>query len=466
MVEFPGKMSSKAGAGNAGVGKTGTGTTDNAPRPVFILRRATLGGLFLFLFALLYIPSLFNWLTGNHVATDIVKNGIIEEYIRTNAIIVRDEELLEPLEVEGKYIPEVGEGEKTAAFSTVAMIIDDAYEKLLQDIETINAKIVKARIEKAEKSDFFSEDLAKLDAEVEQKVQDLIMACNASNFEDMGRCRTEIGKIVEKKAEIIGNNYTDGYISSLIRQKEAIRDKINSNTIHVKSAISGIVSYVIDGFETELTPAKLDTLTPEKLDEIRMLDARKRAVTDRAQAGVSIAKIIKGPDIYIAAALPAEDAARFTTGSKIRLRINEAGMETTGDIIKTGNTDKNRFVVVVRISRGADTLSSYRVVDVDFILKTKEGLKVPVKSLREISPDGSMGKIMLVKYNIATSRVVDIVCRDKEFAIIKTHEARPGGEGGTGGANTGGIDSNKSINLYDTYIVNPDNIKEGDIIGR
>lgn len=449
-IEFPSKTGDMA---------------DTGPRQVFNRRRATLGGILLFLFALLYIPSLLNWLTGSHVATDIVKNGIIEEYIRLSVVIVRDEELLEPSAIEGQYIPEVGEGEKTAAFSTVAMIVNDASKGLLQDMETINAKIVKARMEKAEKSDFFSEDLAKLDAEIELRVRDLIMACNTSDFEGMGRCRTEIGKIVEKKAEIIGDDFTDSYISSLIRQKEAIREKINSSTINIKSNISGIVSYVIDGFETKLTPADIDALTPEKLDEIKMLDSRKKTVTGRVQAGVPVVKIIKGPDIYIVAAIPAKNASDFKTGKRIKLRINETGMETSGDIVNMKDTGKDRIVMAVRISRGADTLSAYRVVNVDFISKTEEGLKVPVKCLRNISSDGRTARIMLVKYNTAVNRIVDIVLRDKEFAIIKSHKAVPG-ESETGGNNTGGIDSDNTVNLYDTYIINPDNIEEGDIIDR
>ena len=72
---------------------------------------------------------------------------------------------------------------------------------------------------------------------------------------------------------------------------------------------------------------------------------------------------------------------------------------------------------------------------------------------------------MLVKYNTAVNRIVDIVLRDKEFAIIKSHKAVPG-ESETGGNNTGGIDSDNTVNLYDTYIINPDNIEEGDIIDR
>ena len=71
-------------------------------------------GTFLVLFTVLYVPSLLNWVSGAHIAQDVIRNGIIEEYIRTEAVLIRDEVLLKPSSIDGLYIPEIHE-EKTAA---------------------------------------------------------------------------------------------------------------------------------------------------------------------------------------------------------------------------------------------------------------------------------------------------------------------------------------------------------------
>ena len=57
---------------------------------------------------------------------------------------------------------------------------------------------------------------------------------------------------------------------------------------------------------------------------------------------------------------------------------------------------------------------------------------------------------MLVKSNVAVNRLVDIVCSDDEYAIIRTPEN----------------EYEKTVNLYDIYLINPDNIEEGDIISK
>ncbi len=424
-------------------GKTGT-------KKGSAFKRVTYGGLLIILFMLLYIPSLLNWLSGNHITRDVIRNGIIESYIQTTAVIIRDEELLEPSSIAGRRIVEIHEGSRTAAYSRIAMVMNDASGKLISDMEEINAKIVKARMEQAERVDFFSEDLNKLDDEIALEIQDMILACNSRDFAQMARYRTNIGKIVEKKAEIVGENSTDSYISSLLHEKKTIQDKINSNTMEVRSNKSGIVSYVIDGYESILTPETIDSLRLEDLNKIIEREAEGHSTGDKVQAGSPPAKILKGTDIHIAAAVPAKYASSYEIGRRIALRVNSIGLETTGTITNIISTDENQVIVILQMSRGLDVLSSSRVIHVDFINNTEEGLKVPLKSLWDISADGTKGKIMLIKYNVASSREVAIVCSDEEYAIISTPKE----------------EFDKTVNLYDTYIMNPHLIEEGEIIEK
>jgi len=414
------------------------------------IKRLTLGSLMLFLFMLLYIPSLLNWLSGNNITSDIIRIGTIEESVNANGILIRDEVLLEEPVLEGRYEAVIGEGEKTSAYACIATVFNDTSDTLLQKLEEINTKIAKARIEKAEKTVFFSEDLAKLDDEIGLQVQNVIFACNARSFTDLGRYRYEITKIVERKAEIVGESSTDSYIDSLKQQKETVQDVLNKNTLQVISNISGIVSYVIDGYETVLTPKSISELMPKQLESIRQEYSQKQKSDGKAHAGEPLAKIIKGTDIYITAAIDTASANSFKAGDKIKLRINDIEMETSAYIENINNPDDGKTVIAARINRGTDVLSAVRKVNVDLISKTKEGFKVPLRCLRDISADGVTARIMLIKYNVAASRLVEIICSDDEYAIIMTPEE----------------EHKYTVNLYDTYIINPDNIKEGDIIEK
>ncbi|HOQ06767.1 MAG TPA: HlyD family efflux transporter periplasmic adaptor subunit [Clostridiales bacterium] len=410
-------------------------------------RRITAGTL-LMLFTVFYVPALLNWVSGTHIAQDVIRNGIIEEYIQVSAVLIRNEVLLKPPSLDGIYIPEIHEGEKAAAYSTIAKVMGSESDELLREIEDINAKIIKARLEQSEKSEFFSADLAKLDAEIGKKVRELIAVCNSKSFGEMGRKRTEIRSLVEKKAEIAAGDTTDEYINTLQKQKKTLQNLIQQNTVQIRTNTSGIVSYCIDGYEGILTPDRVMDMTVDELDSIRERCALHETDTRNVKKDKPFAKILKGIDMYMAADIPADRARKLEEGNSVRVRINSMDFETSATIVKIGEVENDRVVVVVRMSRGLDVLSGKRVVDADIITKTEEGLKVPLKCLMDINADGTRGRIMLVKSNIAVSREVEIVCSDEEYAIIRTPEG----------------EYENTVNLYNIYIVNPDNIEEGEII--
>ncbi|NLK87185.1 MAG: hypothetical protein GX279_06820 [Clostridiaceae bacterium] len=455
------KRTAAAAAAKAGVGtkpKGRPGPEDEEPRSSEnaatsrnkTVKRITLGSLLMIIFIVFYIPSLFNWLSGTNAVQDVIRNGIIEERISTDAVIIRQEELLEPSAIDGRYIPEINEGEKAAAFSRIAMVTGSESDDLLREVEDINDRIVKARMEQVEKSEFFSADLAKLDVEIGVRVQELILACNEKSFNEMGRQRAEIRKIVEKKAEIVAGSSTDEYINSLQQQKKQIQGRINKNTRQIITNKSGIVSYRIDGYENELTPGKIKELSQQRLEMIIEGSSDRTGETGRVQTGEPFVKIIKGTDIYLAAVIPSDRAEEFSEGSSIKLRINDPFLETSGEVSHISEKSGDKLVVTIRMSRGVDLLSDRRTVNVDFITKTQEGLKVPKKCLRDITPDGKRARIMLVRYNVAVNRYVDVLCSDDEYAIIRTPED----------------EYEKTVNLYNIYLINPDNIEEGDIIGK
>jgi len=51
-------------------------------------------------------------------------------------------------------------------------------------------------------------------------------------------------------------SYTDANIKALENEKRILQDSINANKRNIVSNLSGIVSYVIDGYEEILNPEK------------------------------------------------------------------------------------------------------------------------------------------------------------------------------------------------------------------
>ena len=411
-------------------------------------KRLKIGGILLILFSLLYIPSLFHWLSNDNVGSGILRIGVIEDSVNVEGLLVRDEVLLDPSATDGRFIPEVSEGERIAAYRRVATISDKASLSLLKELEDINAQIIQAQTERAKKTDFFSEDMAKIDKSIGQKVQGIIDQCNINSMADIGQLTLEVDKLIEKKAAIAGEDDGDTHIKSLKQERINIQQRINSNTSQVISQYSGIVSYVIDGYEQTLTPKYLKELTPEIIKNINEKKLHYISGYEEVNAGKPFMKVIKGNYTYIAAVLEPDKAEIFKSGESIKVRLNGIGAVVQGSV--TGISEKNggKYLITVRIDRFSEELSSMRKINVDIIKNSYEGLKLPLKSL--YSPDAGWKKarVMLIKANCAAEREVDVLCKDGEYAIIRTPEN----------------EVKKTVGLYDTYVLNPENIKEGQII--
>ena len=155
-------------------------------------------------FLLLYLPSLFHWLSRDYVSSDILRIGSIEESVNAEGLLIRDEVLLKPSPADGKFIPEVSDGDRIPAFCRVATISDRASLDLLKKLEEVNEKIINAQNEKAKKTDFFSADMAKIDEVIGQQVQEIIFECNSKSLSDISRLRLEVDEQIAKKAAIAG----------------------------------------------------------------------------------------------------------------------------------------------------------------------------------------------------------------------------------------------------------------------
>jgi len=71
-------------------------------------------------------------------------------------------------------------------------------------------------------------------------------------------------------------SYTDANIKALENEKRILQDSINANKRNIVSNLSGIVSYVIDGYEEILNPEKIPEITPEMLGMIKVVENRKK----------------------------------------------------------------------------------------------------------------------------------------------------------------------------------------------
>ncbi|HEY9061205.1 MAG TPA: HlyD family efflux transporter periplasmic adaptor subunit [Pseudobacteroides sp.] len=407
-----------------------------------------LGALMVVLFLLMYIPSLFHWIYGKDIATDIIRSGTIEDSFNLDGLIIRDEEPIDS-PFEGKYISEVGEGEKIPLKYKIATVLKDTSAKELEDLSKLDSEILKLRKEKSEKQGLFSQDIIKLDNNIAEKVSAISTACNENNFEKLVDVKKEIDIIIHKKAEILSSLGTpDSQIGALSLKRNNLQAVINAGTRQIYANSPGIISYYVDGYERVLNPNTIDTIKVDEITELLKKEIRPEVNLGTVQVNKPFAKIIKGIYIYIAVIMDKKQSDMLKLGKNVNVRINDINKIVNAVPVSISDTNGNKSTVVFKTDKGLSETTFLRKVNIDIIKNSYDGLEVSYKSLFDINPDGKMGKIVLVKANDAKIRNVEIVGRSGEFAIIKSIDKKVDGQ----------------VSLYDTYVINPSNIKEGQLI--
>jgi hypothetical protein len=407
-----------------------------------------LGALMIVLFLLMYIPSLFHWIYGKDIATDIIRSGTIEDSFNLDGFIIRDEEPIDS-PFEGKYIPEVGEGEKIPLKYKIATVLKDTSAKDLEKLSELDSRILEIKKDKSEKQGLFSQDIIKLDNNIAEKVTSISTACNENNFEKLDDVKDEIDSIIHKKAEILSSLGTsDSQIDALNLQRNNLQTLINAGTKQIYANSPGIISFNVDGLERVLNAKGISSIKADDIMELAKKEIKSAVNVGTVQVNKPFAKIIKGIYIYIAVAMDKKETNMLKLGKSINIRINDINRVVNAVPVSISGTDGNKSTVVFKTDKALSETTFLRKVNIDLIKNSYDGLEVSYKSLFDINPEGTKAKIVLVKANDARIRNVEIVGRNGEFAIIKSVDKKVDGQ----------------VSLYDTYVINPSNIKEGQLI--
>jgi putative membrane fusion protein len=392
-------------------------------------------------FLLIYVPLLLNWIFGLNIQVALIKNGIIEKSVNTECYISRDEEvILSPFN--GQYIPYIREGERAAADSMIAYVIKDSSLNLLKELQEKDSNIIKEQNRKTINMEIFSEDLKKIDIDISRKIDMVIEDVSSNVFLNINRYKNEINRLIEKKAEVIGGIIIpDSYMKELQEEKQRILENINKNTYEAVSGFPGTISYKIDGLEDMLKPEIIKEITPEFINNMESNIFKKDNNENKAIVEQPFIKIIKGFDFYLIGILNISDKIVLENNERIRVRINDIGRLSYGEIYHMSEIYEDQYIVAIKTDRYLSETCSLRKVNVDIVKSLYEGLKVPFKSLLNVDIKENKASLMIVKANYSVKEDVIIEGYNEKYAIIK------------------GINDN--VILYDSFVINPENVKEG-----
>lgn len=354
--------------------------------------------------ALFYFAvQLYNYLS-DPVSTTLVTEGQAEDTIALNGWLLRDEEVL-PAQ-SGTLSRERQEGDRVGVGQVLATVYaDDGALQTVSQIETLELQLQQLQFAL---TSYLDPDAAlKLDTSITGDILTLRQTLTGGDY------TAADSDIAQLKAAVLKRDHPYTSQEEIETEIKAVEGQISSlkaslsGAATVTAKAAGTYSAVCDGYETVLTTAFLEDVTPGKLARLQPAGTES-----------SMGKLIYGDTWYYVVSLPEEQAAQLKALGTVTLRFAKGFDQNLRMQVANVSAAENGQAAVTLSCRkylAQTTLLRHQAADV--ILRTYEGLRVPSNALR-VSEEGVTGVYCLDGVT-AAFRPVTVLYQGQGYALVR-----------------------------------------------
>lgn len=369
-----------------------------------------------------------------------LEEGILSSEETNIGYVIRNEQVIQGQNYKNGMERIKAEGEKVAVNESVFRYYSKNEEDLKNKIAELDTKIQEAM---PQKEGLIPNEVKSIEIQIDAKLQEISRLTDATKLQEY---KKEISNLITKKANIAGDTSPQGsYLKELINKRKEFEKQLNSGAEYVKSPISGVVSYKVDGLEDVLKPTNdcFSALNKEYLDKLNLKTGK--IVPTNEESG----KIIDNTSCYIATITNSENAKNAKIGQKVEIRLpnNE---ETKAEITYISQEGDDDILLILKINKHVEELIEYRKISFDLIWWSENGLKVPNQA---IITENELNYVIRNRAGYLDKLLVKVVRQGEKYSLVKPYNTE---ELKKLGFSSNEIISYKKITLYDEIVLNPD----------
>ncbi len=344
----------------------------------------------------------------------------LDQAMESTGVLVRDEYVLPARSSLADVLP--AEGERMGVGQTVAYLYQDAgalerrqeISALTQELEQINYSL--------SHSDDLS-DNAKLSEEILTQITALRSSVASRDFTNLENDTMELRTLVYKR-----DYSSTGDITALQTARTELEARIQAlttaagqDTAAVVADRSGLFSSMVDGWESLLTPAMLETLTPSQLTQLE-----GAAVT--AEAG-TVGKLITSAKWYFACVMDEADSGELAnlrdSNKKVTVRFSrDWSGEVDMTVERISDPENGKVVAVLSSKEFLSDTTLLREQTVSLVYSSVTGIRIPKNALYQ-NGEGQWGVYAVVGAR-AEFKPVDIVDDEEDYYLVRAVAVAPG----------------------------------------
>lgn len=398
--------------------------------------------LIILLAVIIYLATVVVQLVKNPTNTFLVEKGKIYQEEIATGYIIREETVVKGQNYKNGMAQMKAEGERVAKGEDIFRYYSKGEDSLLKKIEELDKKINEA-MEK-EKNPFSSGDTKVLDNQISEKIENCY---HESDLQKIKEYKKDINTYITKKAKIAGEQSPNGsYLKKLIDERKKYENSLNTGAEYVKSPISGVVSYRVDGYEQALTTKEFGKISKDFLEKIDLKTGQIIVANDES------GKIINNYECYIATILHSEQSMQAKIGDEVDLRL-PSGNEVEAEIEYINRQDDNEYLIIFKLDKCVEELISYRKISFDIIWWSHSGKKIPNSAIKYEEKSGKrVAYVIRTRAGYQDKIWIKELKSNGKYTIVADYNSEELEELGYTSEE---IKSRGTISMYDEILINP-----------
>lgn len=322
----------------------------------------------------------------------------MDESISADGWFVRNETVAEGTSSTSvKHI--VSNGEKVQDSAALAIVYADESimeaSRRLEEIED-ELSLLNTAVQSA---DNYTNDSSKLEQQILRQMQQLASQVEDGMPTDAYETATELRKLsLRRNASSLDISSIKSQIVALENEQKQLEGQAYGRSNTISAPASGYFSEVVDGYESILTPEKVNTMQPETFRQLT--EQKVTAPTGK------LGKVVSGFTWEFATILSESDAARLKVGQSVTLKFSQIAANASAEVVAINSSQESGEALVVFSSQIINgELVSIRQQKVDIVLASHSGLRVPVSAIT-MNDKGETG-VLILTGNTARFKYID-----------------------------------------------------------
>ena len=246
------------------------------------------------------------------------------------------------------------------------------------------------------------------------------------------------GLVLRRSAGAGDTDAIHAQLENVQNELSRLQEQAAADTRPIAADHAGTYSGVADGYETVLTPEKLQTMTAQDYNLIE-----PETVPENA-----IGKLIRGTTWYYVTTLPASELKDVKEGARVQLLFaRDVYDQLDMTVERVGNNEAGYKLLVLSCDKYMQNVTLLRQQSADVVFNSYQGLRVPKDAVRV--EDGGQTGVYVLEGATARWKPITILHDNGESYVVE-------------------LDKTSTANLWpgDEIIIHAKNLYDGKVVGK